>query len=84
MGTKLGDRRVGVDELASLHLLDALSKGLVKLPPLFFVQIVPAPGQHLVNGNEIDNLALGQIGGRVQNESAVVDLGLQGLHRGQV
>lgn len=84
MGTKFADRRVGVNELACLHLLDALSKGVVKPVPLFFVQIVPATGEHLVDRNEIDNLTLGQVGGLVEDESAVVDLGLQGLHPGEV
>jgi hypothetical protein len=32
-------------------------------------------------GLQVHHLALGQIGGRVENEAAIVDVGLERLHR---
>ncbi len=58
MGTKRGEGFFGVDELAGLHLSEALSDRVVKLPPLFLVEVVTAIGQHLVDGHELDDLTL--------------------------
>jgi hypothetical protein len=81
MVAQLGHSQVGIDEVPSLHLLDPLTQSLVKLGPLVVVEVVPAVGEHVVERHQLDHLALGQVGGLVEDETPVVDVGFEGLHR---
>jgi hypothetical protein len=47
---------------------------------LFFIEVVPATVEHLVESNELDHLPFGQVGGLVEDETTVVDMGSERLH----
>jgi hypothetical protein len=77
VSAQAGERFVGVDELPAVHLLDALTdRGVQRLA--FFVAHVIA-----VDGLQVHDLTLGQIGGLVEHEPAVVDMSFERLHRVQ-
>jgi hypothetical protein len=53
----------------------------VQACPFLLVQTVAASGKDLVNRKKLYFLALGKVGGLVQHEPAVVNVGLERLHR---
>ena len=74
------------DELESIHgvavleVLDARFDGAVQGGPLFVIEVVAATSEHLINGHQLDDLAFGQVGGLIEDEPAIVDMGPEGLH----
>jgi hypothetical protein len=53
----------------------------VQSRPFLVVEIVTAKGEDLVERHELDDVALGQVGGLVEHEPAVVDVSFERLHR---
>jgi hypothetical protein len=51
---------------------------------LVIVEVVTAGFESVVGKDQLDELALGQVGGLVEDEPAVANLSLQGIHRVQV
>ena len=51
--------------------------GRVQPLAILGVEVVPAVGEHLVEGDELDDLAVGQIGGFVQQKPANSNVGLE-------
>jgi hypothetical protein len=74
MSTQLCEGLVGVDELAGFHLLDALSDRVVEPCSFFRVELV------VVHEIQLDLGTFGQVRGLVQNETAVLHVGLERLH----
>jgi hypothetical protein len=52
----------------------------MQLGALLVVEVVAAAGEDLVERHELDDLALGQVGGFVEHEASVVHVGLERLH----
>jgi hypothetical protein len=68
----LGEGLRPIDQVARLHLLDALAKGLFQA----LVVIV----EDFVGTEKLDDFALGQIRGFVENQATVMHVGLERLH----
>jgi hypothetical protein len=47
----------------------------------FFVQTITARRQNIVNGHQLDLLALGQVSRFVENQAALANVGSERLHR---
>ncbi len=81
MGAQLGEGLGSVNGLAGLHLLDAFPQGGMKLGAVLVVEVVAPVGQHFVEGDQLNNLAFGEVRGLIEHEPAVVDVGFERLHR---
>ncbi len=78
MGVQVSQSYVSVDCLPCLHLLDAFTEGVVQPLPFFLVEVVTAAGEHLVEGHQIDDLAIGQIGRLVDDDAPVLHVRFEG------
>jgi hypothetical protein len=71
----------GVLGVASFEIFDPFVDRPVQGCPLFDIQVVAAASKHVIDEHKLDHLALGQIGGLVEQEAAVVDVGFERRHR---
>ncbi len=84
MGTELGHGLGGIDGLACLQLADALTKRLMQPPSFLVIEVITTGRQHFIDGYKLEHFTLGQVGGFVEEDAAVVDVGSKWLHRSQV
>jgi hypothetical protein len=84
MGAQLGEGLRPIQGVACLHLLDALTERLMKALPVLGVQLGTHRGEHLVDQDDLYDLALGQVGRFVENQAAMANVSAEGLQRLQV
>jgi hypothetical protein len=76
-----GEELEGVLGVAVLEVVDALFDGLVQSGSFVIVEVVATGREHVIDGHQLDDLALGQIRGWVvEYEPAILDVGLERLH----
>lgn len=51
---------------------------------VFVIEVIATHRKHFIDGQKLDHFTLGQIGGFIEEDAAVVDVGSKGLHRLQV
>lgn len=56
----------------------------MKSSSVLVVEVIAPRRKHFIDGQKLDHFTLGQIGGLIEEDAAVVDVGSKGLHRLQV
>ena len=70
----------GLGRASRVDVFEPPVDGRVQPLALLGVEVVRAVGEHLVEGNELDDLAVGQIGGLVQQKPATSNVCLERPH----
>ena len=78
---ELSDEILGVYVVTFTGSRYALVQGLMQRLPFFIIEVVVSITDACIHRLQVDDLTLGQTGGLVDHEAAIVDMGLDRLHR---
>lgn len=84
MSAQRGERLGSVNCLSGLHLTNALAEGLVEPLALLGVEVVATVRENIIDRHQLDDFALGEIGGLVEDEASVLHMGSERLHHVRV